>query len=149
MPSQAGVEVTTGPVGMMGSPHSLIFDGGVGTTSASAGQATVEPPFAGRVKSLRSMVIIQLQVFVLPAQSVKFQVKVLVPSQVIGSGLLVTVGPVTVTGLPQASVIVFGYVGGVNDGHGTVAVPGLSTDNVGTSSVQTNDQSWLWPAQSV
>lgn len=143
MPSQAGVALTTGPVGMMGSPHSLILEGGVGTTLAAAGQATVEPPFAGRVKSLRSIVTIQLQVFVLPAQSVKFQVKVLVPSQVIGSGLLVTVGPVAVTGLPQASVIVFGYVGGVNDGHGTVKVPGKSTESVGTLSVQTNDQSLL------
>ena len=66
-----------------------------------------------------------------------------------GSGLLVTVGPVTVTGLPQASVIVLGYTGGGADGHDTVAMPGASTESVGTSSVQTNDQSWLWPAQSV
>ncbi len=59
----------TGPVGVMVSPQSLSTVGGVGVVMAEA-QATVAAPFAGTVKSLRSMVYTKLQGTLLPEQSV-------------------------------------------------------------------------------
>jgi hypothetical protein len=49
-PEQTGSGPTTGPVGEMGSPHELLTIGGVGTDCASVIHATLEAPFAGKVK---------------------------------------------------------------------------------------------------
>ena len=49
MPSQTGSGPTTGPVGVIGFPQESFTFGGVGTTCASATQATVAAPGAGNV----------------------------------------------------------------------------------------------------
>ena len=49
VPLHTGSAPTTGPVGTTGTPHELFTVGGVGTVWALLIQATVEPPFAGRV----------------------------------------------------------------------------------------------------
>ena len=47
MPEHTGSALTTGPEIVIGSPQELTAAGGVGTTCASAIQATVEPAAAG------------------------------------------------------------------------------------------------------
>ena len=47
MPEQVGSALTTGAEIVTGSPHELVAAGGVGTTCASAIQATVDPAAAG------------------------------------------------------------------------------------------------------
>ncbi len=59
----------TGPVGVIDSPQLLVTAGGVGTVIFD-GQDTVAEPFAGTVKSLRSIVYTKFQVAVFPSQSV-------------------------------------------------------------------------------
>jgi hypothetical protein len=49
VPEQTGSAPTTGPVGITGSPHEFVTDGGDGTVCASLIQATVELPPAGTV----------------------------------------------------------------------------------------------------
>ena len=48
-PEQTGSGPTTGPVGVIASPHEFVTDGGVGTVCASSMQATVEEPAGGNV----------------------------------------------------------------------------------------------------
>ena len=55
VPSQVSGDGGVPGVGVNTLPHASVIDGGVGAT-ASAGQLTVELPFAGNVKSGMSIV---------------------------------------------------------------------------------------------
>jgi hypothetical protein len=48
-PEQTGSAPTTGPVGVIGSPHEFVTDGGVGTVCASLMHATTDDPAGGNV----------------------------------------------------------------------------------------------------
>ncbi len=49
VPEQTGSDPTTGPVGVIGSPHEFVTVGAVGTTCALLIHATVDDPAAGNV----------------------------------------------------------------------------------------------------
>ena len=68
-PAQDGRADATGPDTVSGLPQLSVTVGGVGA-AASAGQATVEVVLAGMVTVGGSIVVVCVQVYVAPAQSV-------------------------------------------------------------------------------
>jgi hypothetical protein len=112
-----------------GVPQELVTLGGVGTTCASATQATVEPPGAGNVNVGGVIVYVNTHCEVAPEQSVYVHVYVFVPEHT-GSGP--TTGPVGVTGFPQES-LTFGGVGTTCASliQATVALPLAGSENAG------------------
>ena len=129
MPEHAGSAPTTGPVGLIGSPHELLTTGGVGTTCASLIHGTLDPPAAGNVNVGGLIVYVYTHCPVVPVQSVYVQVYVFVPEQ---TGSAPTTGPVMVSAAPH-ELFTTGGVGTTCASlkQGTVELPAAGIVNVG------------------
>jgi len=112
---------------------------------ASAGQLTVDAPFAGTVNVGRVIVYVYVQSALFPAQSVYVNVYTWVPLHA-GAAPVAIVG---VSVLPQASFTTGGVGVTASAGQLTVDAPFAGTVNVGRVIVYVYVQSALLPAQSV